>query len=287
MIVASGISSQILASRVADALGCELAFCEFKKFPDGEIYTRVDMERNEEAVVVQSIRSDADLMCLLQLIDAASHLTESVDVVIPYMGYARQDRQFRRGEAVSARVVARCVSAVAENVRRVFVVNVHSKHVLRYFTVPACEIDAVPLLSSYFSDLNDIVVIAPDKGAEDMAKSFADAIYEKFGEKVRYEVLRKRRISEEEVEIEHKALEGENAIIVDDIISTGGTIAEAASLLRGMNVFVACVHGIFVQNALLRMRKAGIRDIISTDTVESAFSKVSVAGAIADALRAK
>ena len=103
-------------------------------------------------------------------------------------------------------------------------------------------------------------------------------------------MLQKRRISGSEVEIKHKSLDvdGKNVIIVDDIISTGGTIATATKILKSQNakdVFVACIHGIFAQNAVLRMLKAGVRDIFATDTVPSAFSRVSVAPAIASALK--
>ena len=137
--IVSGSASQLLASRIAEVLGGVLALCEFKRFPDGELYTRIlesESEETAEVVVVQSILSDSDFFCLLQLLDAIEDVFPSaaVDVVIPYMGYARQDKRFERGEAISARVVARCVSFFRP--RRVFVVNAHSPDALRFLKSP-------------------------------------------------------------------------------------------------------------------------------------------------------
>ena len=287
--IISGSASQLLASRIAEVLGGVLALCEFKRFPDGELYTRIlerESEETAEVLVVQSILSDSDFFCLLQLLDAVEDVFPSaaVDVVIPYMGYARQDKRFERGEAISARVVARCVSSFRP--RRVFVVNAHSPDALRFFEVATYEINAVPLLASALSSVENAVVVAPDEGATELAKALANATG------FTWDVLQKRRISGSEVEIKHKSLDvdGKNVIIVDDIISTGGTIATATKILKSQNakdVFVACIHGIFAQNAVLRMLKAGVRDIFATDTVPSAFSRVSVAPAIASALKEK
>jgi len=123
MKIIPGISSQLLAARIASELGGNVSLCEFKRFPDGELYTRVlDDVKDEEVTIVQSIITDSDLICLLQLIDAVEEAHETT-VVIPYLGYARQDNKFKPGEAISARAVARCLCL--DTIRMIYVVNVH------------------------------------------------------------------------------------------------------------------------------------------------------------------
>jgi len=296
MKIIPGKASQALGARIAAELGCELVLCEFRRFPDGELYTRIigDVE-GEHAVVVQSIRSDTDLVVLLQLLDAAeAEGVSKITAVIPYLGYARQDKQFKPGEAVSIRAIARSICFSAPALDSIYVVNVHDRAELRYFQIDVDvrvhELDASPLIGDYIMKMmgiapTPVVVIGPDEGAEELARAVATP----YG--FDYDVLEKKRLTGDEVEIKPKELsidiEGKNIFIVDDIISTGGTIAEATKLLREQNagdIYVACVHGLFVQNAVLRMLHAGVKELISTDTVESLFSRVSIAKLVAKEL---
>lgn len=296
MKIVPGVASQALGARIAAELGCELVSCEFKRFPDGESYTRIigDVE-GEHVVVVQSIRSDTDLVVLLQLLDAAEGASK-ITAVIPYLGYARQDKRFKPGEAVSIRAIARSICFSTPALDSIYVVNVHDHAELRYFQVGVDvhvhELDASPPISDYIMKMGiapaSIVVIGPDEGAEELARAVATP----YG--FDYDVLEKKRLTGDEVEIKPKELgidiEGKNIFIVDDIISTGGTIAEATKLLREQNagdIYVACVHGLFVQNAVLRMLHAGVKELISTDTVESLFSRVSIAKLVAKELEPK
>ncbi|MGB2727132.1 MAG: ribose-phosphate diphosphokinase [Halobacteriota archaeon] len=285
MKIIPGNSARGLAARIAVELGCKVTSCEFKRFPDGELYTRiVDDIKDEELVIVQSIRTDSDLICLLQLIDAVEEAGKT-KVVIPYLGYARQDKKFKPGEAIFVRAIARSISA-AGVVDTIYVVNVHNKAILKHFDVDTKALDAAPLIGDYVAkkEIAHPVIIGPDEGATELAKAVATPCG------FDYDVLAKKRISSEEVEIKPKGLsvEGKNVVIVDDIISTGGTISEAASLLKAQkanDIYVACVHGVFVQNAISRMHNAGVKEIIATDTIESEFSKVSVAKMVAEELK--
>ena len=285
MKIVQGMSSQVLAARIAAELDCKVASCEFKRFPDGELYTRVrDNIKNEEVTIVQSIRTDSDLICLLQLIDAVEEARKT-KVVIPYLGYARQDKKFEPGEAISIRAIARSICA-AGVVDTIYVVNVHNRGVLKYFDVNTKELDVSPLIGDYVAkrEIPAVVIIGPDGGATELTKTVAAP----YG--FDYDVLEKTRISSEEVEIKPKELnvEGKNVVIVDDIISTGGTIAEATAMLKSQgahDVYVACIHGVFVQNAVPRMLHAGVKEIIATDTIESELSKISIAKMVADELR--
>jgi ribose-phosphate pyrophosphokinase len=284
MKIIPGISSQILATRIAAELGVEACLCEFKKFPDGELYTRVvDGIKDEEVIIVQSLMADTGLISLLQLIDAVEE-AHKTSVVIPYLGYARQDKRFKPGEAISSRAIARGIS-FAGIVDKIYVVNVHNRAVLEYFDVEAENLDAAPLIGEYIAKkrIAKPVIIGPDEGARELAKAVAAP------HGFDYDVLEKKRISGDEVVIKPRELsvEGKNVVIVDDIISTGGTIAEAASMIKAREaneIYVACIHGLFVQNAPLRIRNAGVKEIIATDTIESVFSEISVAKMIAEEL---
>jgi len=281
MKVVGGRASQVLASRVAAALDCELLPCEFRSFPDGELYTRIDATTldGEPVAIVQSLTSDTDFVCLLQLIEACEGLNASkISVVIPYLGYARQDRRFRSGEPISVRALTRCIFA-----DEVFVVNPHSPEALKYFenarSVEA--LDAAPLLGEHFRKTKSVeLVVAPDDGAAALAATVAGHAG------VGYDVLEKTRLSAEEVEIKPKTLDvaGRSVALVDDIISTGGTIVKATSLLKELGaseVHVACVHAVLVPGAATRMLNAGVKEVVATDTLETIFSKVSVAELIA------
>jgi len=283
MKIIPGMSSQLLAARIASELDSSVSLCEFKKFPDGESYTRVlDDIKDEEVTIVQSIIKDSDLICLLQLIDAVEEAHETT-VVIPYLGYARQDKKFKPGEAISARAVAKCLRL--DTIRRIYVVNVHNNAILQYFDKDTKDLDASHTIGDYIAskEITHPVIIGPDAGANELAE--AVAAHHGFD----YDVLEKRRISGEEVEITPRALsvEERNVVIVDDIISTGGTIAEAATMLKAQgaaDIHVTCIHGLFVQNATLRIFKAGVNEIIATDTIESAFSSISIAKMVAEEL---
>lgn len=283
MKIIPGISSQALTARIAAELDCKASSCEFKRFPDGELYTRVlDDIKDEEVTIVQSTRTDSDLICLLQLIDAVEEASKT-KVVIPYLGYARQDKKFEPGEAISIRAIARSICA-AGVVDTIYVVNVHNRGVLKYFSVDTKELDASSLIGDYVAkrEIPHLVIIGPDGGATELTKAVAAPPYG-----FDYDVLEKTRISSEKVEIKAKELnvEGKNVVIVDDIISTGGTIAEATDMLKSQgahDVYVACIHGVFVQNAVSRMLHAGVKEIIATDTIESEFSKISIAKMVAE-----
>ena len=281
MDIIGGCSSQLLASRIAGKIDGQLILAEFKTFPDGEQYTRlldeVDDEVDDEVVIVQSTPTDSDFINLLQLIDAC--IDTKITAVIPYMGYARQDKQFKDGEAVSARAIARSL-----DVSRVITVNIHEDSILSYFNTRAESLDATNLLAEHLldMDLSDPVIISPDKGAIYLARRAAAVM------DADYDYLEKKRLSGDTVVITPKKLDikGMDVILIDDMISTGGTMAEAISTFKSeaSSLHAACVHPVLTENAVLRLFHAGVKDIISTDTIEKGVSKVSVASLIASAL---
>jgi ribose-phosphate pyrophosphokinase len=281
MRIVAGPASQLLATRVASLLKVPVDLTDYKQFPDGEVYCRVTGDiTGQDVVVIQSTFHAYDLIYLLELIDACDE-AKSLTVVTPYFGYARQDKRFKPGEPITARALAKCVKA-----DRVFTINIHDRSVLKYFPCPAVDLNAAPELGNYIDgmELKDTTILAPDDGALNLVRSAAEP------RNLHYDYLEKTRLSGEEVKIAPKNLDitGSDVVIMDDIISTGGTIAEAIKLLKAQgvrDVYVACVHGVFVNNAYLKLYDAGVKDILATDTLEKAISKVSVAPVIADAIK--
>jgi ribose-phosphate pyrophosphokinase len=278
--IIGGPASQLLAGRVCVSSASTLLISEFRKFPDGELYTRIIDEIGEEVTIIQSTVTDTDLVALLQLIDACSEASQ-VNVVIPYMGYARQDKRFKSGEPITARALARTIKA-----DNVFTVNIHDQSILDSFDAKSVNLDATPMIGKYIKTMkfHDPLIIAPDDGAIGIAKSASQDLG------IDYDYLEKTRLSGESVSIQPKNVNvtGRDVIIIDDIISTGGTIAETVSLLRKQgahDVFAACVHPVLSNNAILKLFKAGVKGIIATDTIDKGVSVVSVAPVIASAIK--
>ncbi|WP_407355085.1 ribose-phosphate diphosphokinase [Methanolobus sp. WCC5] len=280
MKIIGGPASQALSTRVARELNIEPTVCDFTRFPDGELYSRILDEDVDEVTIIQSTTTDSDLIALLQLIDACED-SPVINVVIPYMGYARQDKKFKTGEPVSARAIARTINA-----DRIFTVNVHESSVLSYFNADAFDLDASRLIGYHIRSLNlcSPLIVSPDMGAINLAENTAKDVG------LEFDYLEKTRLSGDTVSIKPKNVDvmDRDIIIIDDMIATGGTMAESIKLLRSQgarDVYLACVHPVLARNAVLRLFNAGVRDIIATDTIEKAQSCVSVAPLIANALR--
>ena len=274
--------SQILATRLARAQKTTVVDVKYSRFPDGELYL-VAGGLDAETVIVSSIVDNDALVQLLLLIDACEG--SDIRLVIPYMGYARQDKQFRQGEPLSARAVARSIS---RGVSECITVNIHEPDVLRFFDAPARNISLAKDIGAYVKTLNlkNPLILAPDEGALAFAGQVAS------GGKWEYDHLEKTRLSGEQVTIAPKALSAASrpVIIVDDIILTGGTIATAAGMLYAQgatDVYAACVHGVLTGGAYVRLMEAGVLDVICSDTIERGCSKISAADQIAQVLQTR
>lgn len=281
MIIVSGSASKSLSKTLAQEMGEKLANVESRRFPDDECYVRIhDNLDGEEVVVVQTSYPDDKIIELFLLQDAVKEFkVEKLVTVIPYYGYARQDKKFNEGEPISAKTLAKLISLSSDSL---ITVDIHEEKIMDWFDIPSKNISGMPQLGFYLKNLNPDIIIAPDKGAQELAKIVADVV------ECDWDYLEKIRIDGENVEMKAKNLSvsGKKVAIVDDIIATGGTIVRATEHLKSQGakeVYAACTHGLFAKNALPRLQHV-CHEVISTDTIENETSVVSVAKEVAKAL---
>jgi ribose-phosphate pyrophosphokinase len=290
MIVIPGPASQGLGRRIAELLKAKTASVAFKRFPDGESYIRFENELvTEEAVIVQTTSppQDTNLFQLFLMADTARDMgAEKVVAVVPYLAYVRQDRRFLHGEAFSIQTVAKLMGEAG--IDQLITVNVH-QHVLDRFPFPAKTVSAIPLLAEYFKNngLEGAFSLAPDEGAKEYATTAAKILSGSYSwrhkERDRYTGAISFRDEKYEVG-------GKDGIIFDDIISTGGTTADAVKTLKAQgarHVYSACVHPLLIDDAEKKIMDNGAEGIVGTDCVPSSVSKVSVAPLIVKALSGK
>jgi len=290
--IIGGSASEALTIKVARELGVQALKTEIRRFPDGETYVRcLDKVDAEKAAVIQSVYLHPNdyLIEYFLIVDMLKDLgVKTVYGVLPYFAYARQDERFTSGEAVSFATVTKLIEKAGTD--QVFTIDAHRHRVpdiTMAFKIPAVDLTAMGLLAQYAQQkysLENPLVVGPDEEAERWAREAAEQL------RCGYDILEKIRLSDTEVSIKPKRMDvrGHDVLIVDDIISTGGTMAETCTALLNMGarrVLVACTHPLLVGNALARVLRAGAEDVIGTDTVPSPVSYVTVAPVISKAIR--
>lgn len=288
-IVLGGSSSRYLAILVSKLLDVEYGDIVVKKFPDGETYIKiVDSVSGRNVIYINSLYPDPDskiVEAIYTLYTIRDLGADRIYAIIPYMAYARQDERFTSGEAVSIRILAKVFRDIGLD--GIYTIDMHLHRISDPRTIFGKKfhnLTAIPLLANYVRKhyiLDKPIVIGPDKESIQWAKIMAE---EHGG--LEYSVLTKKRISAEEVIIEVADINVKNrdVIIVDDIISTGGTMAEALKALKGLGarrVLITCVHALLVSDAYSKIISNNPLEIIATDTVLSPISRVSVAPLIA------
>lgn len=288
-LVFAGPASKEFAKTLAQRLNLPILSVEVKEFSDTE--TKYRFEENvsgTSVLLVQSTYPPVDKN-YMQIFLAAHHLSQEgakVHAVIPYLGYARQDKQFLNGEVVSLGVVSHLLRTCG--VARVTTVDIHSAEGLALFAMPTYSVSAIPSLVQYVKKnlkLISPVVVSPDFGSSKRTEAFA-ALYG--AQHMQFAKERDRTTGEVKVETGELEVEDRDVIIVDDMISTGGTIRAAAEKLRAAGarkIVVTCVHALLLGEAYERLIDAGVDEIIGTNTVPSKVSKVDATEPLAAYLR--
>ena len=297
-LVIVGPASQILGVRIANELGVMSINTESKTFPDGENYLRINIEdeaiiKEKEVIIVQSTgpstsgNQNARLFELIMMIDSMKRMrAQRVIVVIPYLAYARQDKIFRPGESLFADILIRIIDSMG--IDELYVVDVHAPNILSDTYCKTTNIDSMKILAEYIKSLGakDIVVVSPDKGAVERSTAFA----KHFGEDVQVDFFEKKRdVKTGDITMSGSlSLKDKDVVISDDIIATGGTMANAIKISKesGANkIYAVATHALLLQNAKYRILNAGADEIIGTDSIDNEASKVSLAKAIAEYLK--
>jgi ribose-phosphate pyrophosphokinase len=281
-VVIAGPSSRELAMRISKNLNTEFIVPELKIFSDGESKIRLPSLYNKHCIIVQSLYPPIDrhIIQLLMIIHKCkSDNASKITVIIPYMAYARQDKAFLEGEIVSISVLADLIQNCGTN--EVITVDIHNEISLSYFSIIIKNVSAIPILAEFLQNNKNIenpIIVSPDEGGKIRAKKIAELL------NLQILCLKKTRDRETGlVSIEEKldlAVHGKDAILIDDMISTGKSIVKACEVLKKnkiRKIIVLCTHALLLDNALEIIMEAGVHEIISTNSIPNNCSKVDLA----------
>lgn len=286
--VVAGKASEDLAKKLAKRLKAGFITSDLRVFPDGESKITINAKPKKGKIVIVNSTCppvDSNLVQTLSLISKARQFSPDIVSVMPYLGYARQDREFLPGEVVTLSVIAKLLKAAGAS--KVIVVDIHSRMGLKHFDIPVKNVSAVQELVSHFKKLKlkDPIVVSPDLGGAARAEEFAKFYGTDF---IALKKQRDRKTGKVEIMTSDlDGVRGRDLVLVDDMISTGGSIVKATEFLKRQKcgrVYVACTHALLIDNAERKIRKAGISGIISTNTIPGNTSVVDVSGIIAKAI---
>jgi ribose-phosphate pyrophosphokinase len=270
----TGNSNPKLAEDIADILGVSLGHSEVGTFSDGEITVNIsETVRGTDVFVVQSTNSPVNdnLMELLIMIDAFKRASAGrITAVIPYYGYARQDRKAKARDPITSKLVADLLTAAGAD--RVLTMDLHASQIQGYFNIPVDHLVGGPILAKYFvqngfKDNDDVVVVSPDLGSVTRARKFADSLHAPIA------IIDKRRPKANVCEVMNIIgdIKGKKCIMIDDMIDTAGTITNAAAALieRGaVEVYACCSHAVLSGPAVERLRDSVIKEVVMLHTID-------------------
>lgn len=296
IVVFTGNSNITLVDKICENIGIEKSKCTVSTFSDGEISIDIGISvRGKDAYIIQSTSSPVNdnLMELLILIDALKRASAGrINAVIPYYGYARQDRKTKAREPITSKLVADLLTKAGAD--RVVAMDLHAGQIQGYFDIPVDHLTAIPYLARYFKDIvkkDDFVVVSPDLGGVTRTRKFANEL------NLPIAIIEKRRPKANVSEVMNIIgdVEGKSVILVDDIADTAGTITKAADALkkRGATyVYAAATHGVLSGPAIERIKNSSLEKFVITDTIELPEEKkidtidiVSVAPIFASAIK--
>lgn len=265
-------SNKPLAEKIAKAAGIEISHADVVEFADGELSVNIEQSvRGNHVFIIQSTSTPANkhLMELLIFVDALKRASaKSVTVLMPYYGYSRQDRKSKSRQPITAKLIADMLRVAGIN--RLICMDLHAAQIQGFFDVPIDNFPATPLLADYFErneKINNIVVVSPDHGGVTRARIFARILGAPLA------IIDKRRPEPNRAQVMNIIgdVKGKNAIMVDDIIDTGGTIIAGATALKeagAHDVYVAATHGVFSNNATQLLQESIVKQVVVTDTIQ-------------------
>ena len=275
----SGTSNYALAQEIAHYLGIELSEIEIKKFKDGEISVKIlENVRSVDVFLIQSTSNPANdnIMELLLMVDAAMRASaQRITAVIPYYGYARQDRKVEPRVPISAKLIANMLYAAGVN--RVLTMELHSDQIQGFFDIPVDNLFASPVVLEYVNELRiqNPTVVSPDAGGTERARFLARNISAELA------IVDKRRPEPNKSEVMNiigeESVKNHNCIIIDDMIDTAGSIAQAANALKksgAKDIYCTATHAVLSDNAIEKLKKAEFKEIILTNTIDIPEHKI-------------
>ncbi len=273
MKILTGSAHPVLAREIADYIGVPLGDTTVTMFPDGETFVRINENiRGRDVFIIQPTcpPTNHNLMELLIMVDAARRASAArITAVIPFFGYARQDRKDQPRVPITAKLVANLL--VAAGVNRVLTMDLHAQQLQGFFDIPMDHLYAAPVLIKHLrtKDLGDLVVVSPDVGGVKMGSAYAQAL------KVGLAIVVKRRISASETEAQYVIgeVEGKNVLLVDDMTETAGTLVAAANILRNAgakDIYAMVSHAVLTDLGAERLRGSEIKELVTTNSVPSA-----------------
>ena len=283
--IIAGNSNMELAQKIADYIGVNVANCQVTTFSDGEISVNInETVRGCDVFVVQSTNNpvNENLMELSIMIDALRRASAGrITAVIPYYGYARQDRKAKARDPITAKLVANLITAAGAD--RVLTMDLHAAQIQGYFDIPLDHLLGGSLLANYFNKKNieDLVVVSPDLGSVTRSRKFANQLD---GE-VPLAIIDKRRPKANVCEVMNLIgdVNGKNVIMLDDMIDTAGTITNAANALKefgAKDIYACCTHAVLSGPAIERIENSAISELIVLDTIrlpkEKEIDKIKV-----------
>ncbi len=292
----AGNSNRVLAEKIAERIGLPLGNAVVGQFSDGETQVNIgEVVRGSDVFIVQSTCTPVNdnLIELLIMIDAMKRASAGrITAVIPYFGYARQDRKARSRDPISAKLMANLITVAGAD--RVLTMDLHAAQLQGFFDIPVDHLLGANILANYFKEKfkgqDDLVIVSPDVGSVARSRKFAEKIYAPLA------IIDKRRPRANVSEVMNIIgnVEGKKCILVDDLIDTGGTIVSAANALIKMGateVYAACTHGVLSGPAISRIQGSDIKEMITLDTITLSDDKkiekikqLSVAGVFAEAI---
>ena len=270
----AGSSAKKLAQKIADYVGLPLSKNKIQKFSDGEIFTKsLESVRGSKVFVVQSTagKVNENLMELLIFIDVLKRSSaKEIIAIIPYFAYARQDRTINPHDPITAKLVSNLL--LKAGATRIVTMELHTRQTQGFFDIPVDHMEPLPILAKYFekkgfSQSEDVVVVAPDIGSLKRARGFAKWL------EVPLAIVEKRKNENGKYEVENLIgdVRGKKVILLDDMINTGKTVCNAADALiknGATEVYCCATHAVFSENAVERLKKSVIKEVVVTDTIE-------------------